>query len=81
MLQLQNKNAIKKGFWKVVCTTFLYMLLMSMMLRTILFIAPHHWMKSGWMMKVADKVEMSFAISELEMMLGFEIKRGLRGRK
>ncbi len=42
---------------------------------------PHHWMKSGWMMKVADKVEMSFAVSELEMMLGFEIERGLQGRK
>jgi len=33
------------------------------------------------MMKVADKVEMSFAVSELEMMLGFEIERGLQGRK
>ena len=52
-----------------------------MMLRTISFIAPHHWMTSGWMMKVADKVEMSFAVSELEMMLEFEIERGLQGRK
>jgi hypothetical protein len=57
------------------------MLLMSMMLKTISFTAPHHWMKSGWMMKVADKVEMNFAVSELEMMLEFEIERGLQGRK
>ena len=57
------------------------MLLMSMMLRTTLFIAPRHWMKSDWMMKVADKVEMSFAVNELEMMLRFEIERGLLGRK
>ena len=42
---------------------------------------PHHWMKSGWMMKVADKVEMSYAVRKLEMMLKFEIERGLQGRK
>jgi len=54
---------------------------MSMTLRTILFIAPHLWMKSGWMKKVVEKVEMSYVVNELEMMLEFVLETNPRGRK
>jgi hypothetical protein len=52
-----------------------------MTLRTILFIAPHLWMKSGWMKKVVDKVEMSYVVNVLEMMLEFVLETNPRGRK
>ena len=54
---------------------------MSMTLRTILLIAPHLWMKSGWMKKVVDKVEMSYVVNALKMMLEFVLETNPRGRK
>ena len=41
------------------------------------FIAPHLWMKSGWMKKVVDKVEMSYVVNVLEIMLEFVLETNL----
>ena len=54
---------------------------MSMTLRTILFIAPHLWMKSGWIMKVVNKVKMSYVVNALEMMFEFVLETNPQGRK
>ena len=37
--------------------------------RTIVFIAPHLWMRFGWMMRVVVRVEMSFVVNALALML------------
>ena len=42
---------------------------MSMMRRSILFIVLHLWIRSGWMKKVVDKVEMSYIVNVLAMIL------------
>jgi hypothetical protein len=45
------------------------MLQMNKMQKTILFIYPHLWMRFGWMMRVVVRVEMSFVVNALAMML------------
>jgi hypothetical protein len=52
-----------------------------MTLRKILFITPHLWMKSGWMKKVIDKVEMSYVVNVLKMMLELVLETNPRGIK
>jgi hypothetical protein len=47
--------------------------------RIILFIALHRWMTFGWMMKVAGRVEMSFVVNALAMMLKCVPERNLTG--
>ncbi len=47
---------------------------MNTMQKTILFIPPHLWMRFGWMMRVVVRVEMSFVVNALKMMLKCMLK-------
>ena len=49
--------------------------------RIILFITPHLWMRFGWMMRVVVRVEMSFVVNALSMMLKCVLETEPRGRE
>ncbi len=57
------------------------MLQTNTMQKTILFIALHLWMRFGWMMRVIVRVEMSFVINALAMMLKCVLETEQRGRE
>ncbi len=57
------------------------MLQTNTMERTILFIAPHLWMRFGWMMRVVVRVEMSFIVNALAMMLKCVLETEPQGRE
>ena len=57
------------------------MLQTNTMQRTILFIAPHLWMRFGWMMRVVVRVEMSFVVNALAMMLKCMLETEQQGRE
>ncbi len=57
------------------------MLQTNTMQKTILFIAPHLWMRFGWMMRVVVRVEMSFFVNALAMMLKCVLETEQRGRE